>query len=182
MTKRIIAIVGMAGAGKSEVASTLESLGLYRIRFGDVTEEELKRRGLSLNEANERTVREDLRRAHGMAAYAILNLPRIDAALESGGVVVDGLYSWEEYLVLRERYGSQLVVLAIASSPATRARRLAGRPRRPLTAEEVASRDRAEIEKINKGGPIVVADITIVNERSIRELAAATRRAVEAYL
>lgn len=182
MTRRIVAIVGMAGAGKSEVAATLESLGLTRIRFGDVTEEELERRGLSLNEANERSVREDLRREHGMAAYAILNLPKIDAALESGSVVVDGLYSWEEYLVLREQFGSKLIVLAIASSPATRAQRLASRPRRPLSAEEVESRDRSEIEKINKGGPIAIADITVVNESSIGELDSATRRAVEAYL
>lgn len=182
MTNRIIGIVGMAGAGKSEVAATLESLALVRIRFGDVTEEELERRGLSLNEANERSVREDLRREHGMAAYAVLNLPKIDAALESGSVVVDGLYSWEEYVVLREKYGSLLVVLAVASSPETRTRRLASRPRRPLTFEEVASRDRSEIEKINKGGPIAVADITIVNEGSIQELVAATRRSVEAYL
>ena len=182
MANRIIAIVGMAGAGKSEVASTLESLGLVRIRFGDATEEELQRRGLPLNEANERLVREALRREHGMAAYAILNLPKIDAALQSGSVVVDGLYSWEEYLVLREKYGPRLTVLAIASSPATRQRRLANRPRRPLTAEEVESRDRAEIENINKGGPIAVADITVVNEGSFEELENATRQAVEAYL
>lgn len=180
MANRIIAIVGMAGSGKSEVASTLESLGFARIRFGDVTEEELQQRGLPLNEANERLVREDLRREHGMAAYAVLNLPKMNAALESRSVVVDGLYSWEEYLVLRETYGSGLTVLAVASSPATRQRRLASRPRRPLTAEEVSSRDRAEIEKINKGGPIAVADITIVNEGSIQELVHATRRAVEA--
>jgi len=182
MIKRIIAIVGMAGAGKSEVAATLESLGFARIRFGDATEEELQRRGLPLNEANERLVREALRREHGMAAYAILNLPKIDAALQSGSVVVDGLYSWEEYLVLREKYRSKLTVLAVASSPATRQRRLANRPRRPLTAEEVASRDRAEIEELNKGGPIAIADITIVNESSMDELDSAIRRAVEAYL
>jgi len=180
MTKRIIAIVGMAGAGKSEVAAAVEALGYTRVRFGDVTEEEVARRGLPLNEANERTVREELRREHGMAAYAKLNLPRIDAALEAGNVVVDGLYSWEEYLVLHERYGDLFTVLAVTSSPATRARRLAARPHRPLTAEELASRDRAEIEKSNKGGPIALADITIMNEGSLEELLASVTRAMEA--
>ncbi len=47
-----------------------------------MTDEEVKRRGLELNEQNERSVREDLRKQYGMAAYAILNLPRIEAALK----------------------------------------------------------------------------------------------------
>jgi len=179
MTKRIIAIVGMAGAGKSEVAAAVEALGYTRVRFGDITEEEIRRRGLPLNEANEREVREELRREHGMAAYAILNLPKIDTALEAGNVVVDGLYSWEEYLVLHERYGNVFTLLAVVSSPATRARRLAARPHRPLTAEELASRDRAEIEKSNKGGPMAVADITIINEGSLEQLLASVTRAME---
>jgi len=170
MLKRIIAIVGMPGAGKSVVAGALEAKGLIRIHFGDVTEQELDRRGLAVNEANEREVREDLRRTNGMAAYALLNLPRIDAALETSSVVVDGLYSWEEYLVLRERYGERMVTVAVVASPYTRQARLASRPVRPLTPEELTSRDRSEIEKINKGGPIAMADITLINEDSLDAL------------
>ena len=37
---KVVAIVGMAGAGKSEVAHAFESNGFTRIRFGDVTDEE----------------------------------------------------------------------------------------------------------------------------------------------
>ncbi len=170
MTNRIIAIVGMAGAGKSVVAAVLEVVGLTRIRFGDLTEQELDRRGLPVNEANERQIREELRSAHGMAAYALLNVSRIDAALATAGVVVDGLYSWEEYVVLKQRYGERLVTVAVVASPRTRQERLATRPERPLTPEESASRDRSEIEKINKGGPIAMADITLVNEDSFQDL------------
>ena len=170
MSKRIVAIVGMAGAGKSAVASFLTSHGLHYVHFGDATMDELKRRGLPVNEANERTVREDMRAVHGMAAYAILNLERIECALQSGSVVVDGLYSWEEYLILKERFGELLMVVSVTASPATRRRRLATRPARPLTGDEVDGRDRAEIEKLNKGGPIAMADITLVNEGSMGEL------------
>ena len=170
MSKRIIAIVGMPGAGKSVVAAALEAKGLLRIHFGDLTEHELDQRGLPVNEANERHVREDLRNTHGMAAYALLNLPRIDAALETSDVVVDGLYSWEEYVLLKERYGERLVTLAVVSSPRTRQERLSSRPVRPLTPDELASRDRSEIEKTNKGGPIAMADITLINEDSLEAL------------
>ncbi len=170
MAKHIAAIVGMPGAGKSEVAGSFENAGYHLVRFGDATEEELVRRGLPLNEMNERLIREELRAAHGMAVYAVLNIPRIDQSLKSSNVVVDGLYSWEEYLVLKKQYGEQLIVVSVAASPRTRRQRLASRPRRPLTAEEVDSRDRAEIEKSNKGGPIAMADITLVNEGSREEL------------
>ncbi|MCR4393968.1 MAG: AAA family ATPase, partial [Dehalococcoidales bacterium] len=70
---KVVAIVGMAGSGKSEVAKILESKGFIRVRFGDITDQEIKKRGLALNEDNERHIREILRKELGMAAYAILN-------------------------------------------------------------------------------------------------------------
>ena len=166
----MVAIVGMAGSGKSEVARAFEKHGFTRIRFGDVTDEEVKKRGLALNEDNERRIRELLRKEHGMAAYAILNLPRIDSALKNSNVVVDGLYSWEEYTLLKDRYGADFDVVAVWASPETRYARLSNRAERPLTPAEAAGRDRTEIENTNKGGPIALADYTIINEASLSDL------------
>ncbi|MDH4270080.1 MAG: AAA family ATPase [Dehalococcoidia bacterium] len=167
---KLVAIVGMTGAGKSEVARVFEEHGFEKVRLGDITDEELTNKGLEPNEENERTIREELRKKYGMAAYARLSLPRIDSSLKSSNVVVDGLYSWEEYTLLKERYGEKFSVLAVWSSPATRHARLAHRAKRPLTLEEAASRDKSEIENSNKGGPIAMADFTIVNEASLEEL------------
>ncbi len=175
---KVVSIVGMAGAGKSEVARLFEKSGFTRIRFGDVTDMEVKRRGLVLNEANERTIRERLREELGMAAYAKLNLPKIDAALKSGNVVVDGLYSWEEYLFLKDYYGEDFCVFAVWAPPNTRYARLAGRRERPLTPDEALSRDRSEIEHLNKGGPIAVADFTIINESSLDNLTETTKNII----
>jgi dephospho-CoA kinase len=171
---KVAAIVGMAGSGKSEVAARFEQKGFKRIRFGDITDEEVYHRGLSLNEENERAVREALRRENGMAAYAILNKPKIDTALETSNVVVDGLYSWEEYLFLKKSYGNDLYIIAIYSSPDTRHSRLAAREVRGLTKEESYGRDKVEIENINKGGPIAMADFTIINESTMENLIAET--------
>ena len=173
---KVVAIVGMAGAGKSEVARVFEEHGFKRVRFGDITDEELNSRGLQPNEQNERSIREELRKKHGMAAYARLSLPKIDSALKSSDVVVDGLYSWEEYTLLKERYGERVSVLAVWSSPATRHARIAHRAERPLMPTEAASRDRSEIENINKGGPIAMADITVLNENSLEKLRTETER------
>jgi dephospho-CoA kinase len=167
---KVVAIVGMAGSGKSEAARVFENRGFIRVRFGDVTDDEMKKRGLNLCEASERYCREILRKEYGMAAYAILNRPRIDAALEKANVVADGLYSWEEYVSFKTYYGEKFSVLAIQSSPKTRYTRLAGRSHRPLTFEEASSRDKSEIENLNKGGPIAMADFTIINEQGLEFL------------
>lgn len=161
---KVAAIVGMTGSGKSEVSRAFERNGFRRVRFGDLTDDEIRKRGLTLNEENERRIRELLRQEHGMAAYARLNLPRIDSALEHSNVVIDGLYSWDEYTLLKAYYGDNLYLVAVWASPKTRHQRLAMRLERPLTPEEAASRDRAEIENSGKGGPIAIADFTILNE------------------
>jgi dephospho-CoA kinase len=170
MVMKIISIVGMAGAGKSEVARLFEQSGFIRIRFGDVTDEEIQRRGLELNEKNERYIREFLREEYGMAAYAKLNLTRIDEMSKHSDIVIDGLYSWEEYTFLKTYYGEGFCVVAVWASPRTRYARLTTRLDRCLTEEEAAGRDKAEIEKVNKGGPIAMADFTIINESSLGNL------------
>jgi dephospho-CoA kinase len=177
---KVVAIVGMTGAGKSEVARVFEEHGFKKVRFGDITDEELKNRGLESNEENERYIREQLRKKHGMAAYAKVNLPKIDSLLKSSDVVIDGLYSWEEYTLLKERYGRGFITVAVWASPATRHARLAHRAERPLTLVEAANRDKSEIENINKGGPIALADFTIVNEASLEELKKETERVLSA--
>ena len=180
--RKVVAIVGMTGSGKSEVAKVFADAGFVKVRFGDVTDEEMKKRSLERNEANERYCRELLRKELGMAAYAILNRPRIDDALEKSDVVADGLYSWEEYLDFKSYYGDRFYVVAVFSPPMIRYSRLAGRPVRPLTAEEAASRDKSEIENLNKGGPIAMADYVIPNEHNLDDLLIQSRIVIDKIL
>ncbi|MBT3465395.1 AAA family ATPase [archaeon] len=168
---KIIAIVGLTGSGKSETAKVIETKGYTKIRFGDITDEEIHQRGLELNEKNEKFVREKLRDELGMGAYAIKNIPKIDKAVEEGKqIVIDGLYSWEEYLELKKKYGDDIIILAVYAPPKERYKRLGVRNIRPLTKEEGQSRDIAEIENINKAGPISMADYTILNTETLKEL------------
>lgn len=160
----------MTGSGKSEVAAIFRAKGFTPVRFGDITDEEVKKLGLPLTEENERPVRERLRKEHGMDAYARLSVPRIDAARKKSHVVLDGLYSWEEYLYLKEYYGKDFIDVAVWASPQKRYSRLGRRQVRQLTPEAAAGRDRAEIKNLNKGGPIVMADYTVLNETSMNDL------------
>jgi dephospho-CoA kinase len=85
-------------------------------------------------------------------------------------VVVDGLYSWEEYVLLKDHYQDNFMVVAVWASPQDRYKRLGRRQVRPLTPQQAAGRDRAEIENLNKGGPICMADFTVLNQGSISDL------------
>ncbi len=171
MTKKIVATVGMCGSGKSVAGERLEKRGFAKVYFGGLTIDEVKRRGLEVNEKNERAVREELRRTHGMGAFAILSLPKIDAYLAAGKrVLIDGLYSFSEYKILKDKFGDNLLVLAVFTPRGLRYERLAHREERPLSMAEAVSRDFSEIENIEKGGPIALADYTIVNDGTTEEL------------
>lgn len=161
--KIILAIVGMPGAGKSEATAYLEKKGYPFVRFGQLTDDMLRERGLVINPENERKYREEIRRELGMAAYAIKAKPKIDKLLSHNDLVVlDGLYSWEEYKYLISE-SLNLVLIHIFTPPSKRYQRLAKREIRPLTPTEARRRDIVEIENLNKGGPIAIADYIIVN-------------------
>jgi dephospho-CoA kinase len=181
----IIAFVGMTGAGKSTAAECLVSAGWTYIRFGQVTIDRLKAAGKDITPENERVMRETLRREHGMGVFALLSLPAIEEGLRTNHVVIDGLYSWAEYKILKARFGDRMHVVAVYAPPKTRYRRLAGRAHdaardphhrmRPLTPEQAQQRDAAEIENLEKGGPIAMADHTIINESTVDALIAQVR-------
>lgn len=177
--QKIIALVGMCGAGKSLVADKLVANGFQFIRFGQITLDEIKNRGLEPTEKIQKEIREGYRKQHGMAAFAVLNLPKINKFLKNGPVVIDGLYSWSEYKILKEKYGDNLIVIAVYASPKTRYQRISRRNpdandkdlrQHHFSAQEAQSRDYAEIENIEKGGPIAMADYTLHNEGAPEEL------------
>lgn len=169
--KIILAVVGLFGSGKTEVVEYLvKKTSWPEVYFGDATFEEMKKEGLEINEANERKTREGIRARLGMGAYAILNLPKIKKLFETSSVIVESLYSWEEYLEMRKEFGDSFKVLAIYASPEMRIKRIENRPIRPLTREEAISRDYSQIENLHQAGPIARADFTIINEGTKEEL------------
>jgi len=174
-----LVVVGMCGSGKSSLAAHLKGQGWPVVRFGDITMRELERRGLPVSEANERRVREELRARHGMDAYAQMLLPEIREHLSRGPLVLDGLYSWSEYKYLLAHLRERLGVLAVTAPRPLRYARLAARPERPLSPEEALARDIAEIETLEKGGPIAMADYTILNTGSLEALEAAVDGLIE---
>lgn len=169
----------MCGSGKSVVADKLVDNGFKFLRFGQLTLDIVKERianGEKHSESMEKEIRENLRKEHGMGAYAKLNIPKFEKLLEEGNVVGDGLYSWTEYKILKEHFKDNLIVIAIYAPPEMRYERLASRVsdandtdmrNRGFTKEQAKSRDYSEIENIEKGGPIAMADYLINNTTTV---------------
>ena len=85
-------------------------------------------------------------------------------------VVLDGLYTWTEYKILKKEFPGQMSVLAVVVDKALRHKRVAKRPERPFNAAEIQERDRSEIENLEKGGPIAMADYYVLNNSGVSEL------------
>lgn len=168
---KAIVFVGMPGAGKSICVELLKEKGLPLTYFGGITIDELKRRELEISEANERMVREDIRAKEGKGAYATRILAQVQDLFEKGHnlVVVDGLYSWTEYKIFKDSLGNNAIIIGIVAPRLERHARLAMRPKRPLSPEEADARDYAEIEHLEKGGPIANADHYILNDGTLAE-------------
>ena len=138
---KIIAIVGMCGSGKSIASDILEQKGYSKVYFGGVTMDKLKEKNLEITPENEKIMREKLREDLGMGAFAKILLPQIEELHKTNNVVLDGLYSWDEYKILKDKLGKNLTVISVVCDKSIRYERLSTRKIRPHTEKEAIARD-----------------------------------------
>jgi hypothetical protein cdivTM7_00519 len=171
---KILAIVGMSGSGKSVVVDHLTNLGLPKIYFGGMIYKEMEKRGIerTADGESEKHFREMIRETEGkdwVVRQVIESTKNLIAAGQKR-IVLDGLYTWTEYKILKKEFPGQMTVLAVVVDKSIRHKRVAKRPERPFNAEEIQERDRSEIENLEKGGPIAMADYYLLNNGSVEEL------------
>ena len=169
---KIVAFVGLAGAGKSSAANYITEKGYPKVYFGGVILDALTQAGLDHTQENEKMFREELRAKEGKDFVAQRIITQIRDLIASGQhrIVADGLYSWTEYKALKSAFPGELILIAIVAPRRLRHRRLLNRPVRPLSQFEADQRDWAEIENLEKGGPIAIADHYVINDGDIEQL------------
>ncbi|MBQ8156949.1 AAA family ATPase [Candidatus Saccharibacteria bacterium] len=171
---KIIALVGMSGSGKSTAIEYLTARGIPKIYFGGIIYKAMAEAGIERSEdgVSERRFREQIRQKEGadfVVKRAIQEAKNLIAAGQKR-IVLDGLYSWTEYKILRKEFPTEMTVIAVVLPKALRRKRLAERPDRPFDAQAAAERDQSEIENLEKGGPIAIADYYLDNSGTIAEL------------
>lgn len=169
---KIVAFVGLPGVGKSSAVDYLTAKGYPKVYFGGVVLQALKDAELDDTPANEKYMREKLRADEGKDVIVNRIVTQINDLVSAGQhhIIADGLYSWTEYKILKREFPGELTVVAIVAPKHLRHRRLASRPTRPLTGAEANDRDWSEIENLEKGGPIAIADHTIINNKDLAHL------------
>ena len=165
---KILAFVGLAGSGKSTASKHLASRGYPHVYFGGVVIRALEEAGLELTAANEKMMRMKLHEDFGKDVIVNKIVEQINGLIAAGQkrIIADGLYTWTEYKILKKHFPQELTVVALVPPKGLRHKRIAARPDRQLTLAEVNDRDYNEIEQLEKGGPIAMADYFVVNKSS----------------
>lgn len=181
LSKLIICIVGMPGAGKSTIARGLDARGFTVVSMGDAVRAEADRRNLEPTSENLGALMLEIRKRGGAGAVADLVAPQILNAAQDT-VVVDGVRSGAEIDALRR--AGMVRVLLVHASVDTRFGHLSRRKRSddPLARRSFQERDWRELG-VGISAPIALADEAISNNNtSIDELNEAAYKIVSRWV
>lgn len=170
---KIVAFVGLAGSGKSTAVEYLTEKAIPKVYFGGIFYEAMKEAGLTPGDWEpENKFRKEIRQREGKDFIVNRAVKQLQDLIDAGQrrLIADGLYSWTEYRILKKAFPGELTVVAVVAPKKLRHHRLANRLDRPMTAQEVDERDWHEIEDIEKGGPIAIADYFIMNDNDLENL------------
>ncbi|HET8884473.1 MAG TPA: dephospho-CoA kinase [Candidatus Saccharimonadales bacterium] len=169
---KIVAFVGLAGSGKSAAVEHLTAKGYPKVYFGGVVLDAMSKAGIDHTPENETPFREELRQREGKDFVVNRIITQIHGLINAGQhrIVADGIYTWTEYKAMKREFPGELTTIAVVTPKHLRHHRLTQRPIRPLTEAEANQRDWAEIENLEKGGPIAIADHYIINDKSLEHM------------
>ncbi|HEX6416123.1 MAG TPA: AAA family ATPase [Candidatus Saccharimonadales bacterium] len=169
---KIIAFVGLAGSGKSTAVDYLTHKGYPKVYFGGVIYDAMREAGIEITPESQTTFREEIRKQEGNDFVVKRIIKQIRGLIDAGQhrIIADGLYTWSEYKIMKHEFPGELTVVAVVAPRHVRHHRLANRPERPFTEAEASTRDWTEIENLEKGGPIAIADHYLMNDGDMEHL------------
>ena len=180
LSKIIVCITGMPGAGKSTIVNKLQDIGFTKFTLGDGIRAEAKRRNIDPSGENLGKIMLEVREKNGPGAVAELIKDSIQNSTQDV-VIIDGVRSIAEIDVLKQIGNVKL--LAIDASPEIRFNFLSSRGRSddPKTRENFQERDNREID-VGLDKSIEIADKTITNHNlTIDELVNSAKEIIEGW-
>ena len=167
LSKLIVCLTGMPGAGKSTIANGLKEKGFEIINMGDAVRTEAEKRNLEPTGQNLGKLMLELREKNGPGAVAELIKPSIENS-NSNVIVIDGIRSNDEIQVLKK--SANVKLLSILASTDTRFTFLheRGRSDDPKSKEIFEERDNRELG-VGVGKSIESADESISNNELTKD-------------
>jgi len=164
---KVIAFTGMPGSGKTEAVNVAKEMGIKVISMGDEVREEVKRRGLEINDENLGRIADEMRKKYGKDIWAKKCLEKIKG--EEKIIVIDGIRNIEEVEAFKSKI-KNFILVAIHASPSTRYHRMMKRQREDdsINIEDLKRREKRELSW-GLGDVIAMADIVVTNEGSMEE-------------
>ena len=145
---KIVAIVGMSGSGKSVAVDYLTAKGVPKVYFGGMIYKEMEKRGIERTPdgESEKHFREMIRETEGKDWVVRQVIDEVHNLADAGQkrIVLDGVYSWTEMKTLKHEFPGQMTFIAVVVPKRLRYKRVAVRPDRPFSEEEIKERDRSE--------------------------------------
>lgn len=169
---KILAVVGMSGSGKSVAVDYLSEKKYPKVYFGGMILREMEKRGIERTADSERAFREKIREEEGsdwVVRQVIMDVKNLIKAGQKR-IILDGVYSWTEYKILKHEFPGLLTFLAIVVPRELRYERVGKRVERPFDKKEIRERDYTEIENLEKGAPIAMADYYVLNDGAKEEM------------
>ena len=169
---KILALVGLAGSGKSTVVDYLTEKGYPKVYFGGIIYDAMREAGIDITPESQTKFREEIREKEGKDFVVRRIIKQIHDLVDAGQhrIIADGLYTWSEYKIMKHEFPGEMSLIAVVAPRKLRHQRLANRPERPFTATEADQRDWTEIENLEKGGPIAIADHFVINDSDLESL------------
>ncbi|MGA1865916.1 MAG: AAA family ATPase, partial [Thermoplasmatota archaeon] len=179
---KIIAVCGMPGCGKGELADVAKKMGMPVFSMGDVVRFHFKH-DLPDRDPIETGIYADMeRKKHGQDIWARRLMDLIETRIGPCDelIIIDGMRSARERELFRARWGAEFLVLAIHSSPPTRFDRLRqrGRGDDPFDRKTFDQRDQRELGW-GLGDTIALADMILINEGPLELLRDKARKLLE---
>lgn len=178
----VICLTGMPGAGKSTVARFLEENGFYPIAMGDVIRERAIENNLPLDDHNLGELMKNFRKTHGNEIIAKLTVKKIIDLKSIDFIVVDGIRSYDEFIVLKSI--GHVKLLAIHASSDIRYNHIKQRDRSdtPANHENFLQRDEREMS-VGISKAIALADESISNNNiTVKELREQVERIIKKWI
>ena len=168
---KLIAFTGMPFSGKTEAVKIARKMNLDVIRMGNIVWEEVKKKGLKLNDKNVGFIANQMRDKFGKDIWAIKTIEKIKLKNKVQTIVIDGVRCYEEVARFKNSIGNDFLLIAINSSDYLRHKRalIRGRKDDSKVIRKIKERDKREIAWGIKD-VINCADIIISNDDCLEDL------------